>query len=283
VPAELRILAAPPATTVQDAGRTGWQHAGVPPSGPLDPAAHAAANLALGNDPREAALEVPLGALRLTALQVAGSAGAAVRLSIDGGAAQSLAYGEELVVPACLRAVRYVAVAGGFAIPLVLGSRATLLSGGWGGFQGRALRAGDTLPIGTARTDTREPPAVPSVIDPPDPAVLRIRPGPHVGRLPGDLLAHLTGSTWLVSPRSDRVGVRLDGPALQRAGGDRGPPAPMVRGAVQITTDGTPIVLGPDHPVTGGYPVVAVLSRSSQAMLARLRPARTLRFVLEEA
>jgi biotin-dependent carboxylase-like uncharacterized protein len=276
LPAEIRIVAAPPGATVQDAGRAGWLHAGVPPSGPLDPAAHAAANLAVGNDPREAALEIPLGALHVEALH-------AVRVSIDGEPAVSLAPGAELVVLACARAVRYLAVAGGFSVAPVLGSRATLLSAGWGGFQGRGVRAGDTLPLGERRAAASPMTAVPSVIDPPDPAVLRIQAGPHVGRLPASSLARLTGSTWLVSARSDRVGVRLEGPTMERAGDDRGPPTPMVRGAVQITTDGMPIVLGPDHPVTGGYPVIAVLGRSSQAVLARLRPKRALRFVLDEA
>jgi biotin-dependent carboxylase-like uncharacterized protein len=280
--AEIRIAAAPPGTTVQDAGRTGWLHAGVPPSGPLDAAAHAAANLAVGNDPREAALEIPLGALRIELTVGTGvTAGTVLRASIDGEPAVSLTPGEELLVSACTRAVRYLAVAGGIAVPLVLGSRSTLLASGWGGFQGRSVRAGDMLPIGRLRADAPHPPAVPSVIDPPDPAVLRIQPGPHAARFPGELLAQLAGATWLVSTRSDRVGVRLEGPKLARASDDRGPPAPMVRGAIQITTDGTPIVLGPDHPVTGGYPVLAVLGRSSQAVLARLRPKRALRFEIE--
>jgi biotin-dependent carboxylase-like uncharacterized protein len=271
---EIRILAAPPGATVQDAGRTGWLHAGVPPSGPLDTTAHAAANLAVGNDPREAALEIPLGPLRVLAV-------GAARLSIDGEAPVTLGSGEELVVPACPRAVRYLAVAGGFAVPLVLGSRSTLLLAGWGGFLGRAVRAGDALQIGSSGESPPRAGAVPSVSDPPEPALLRVRPGPHLARMPADALAELTATTWLVSSRSDRVGVRLEGPAMGRTGDDRGPPAPMIRGAIQITTDGMPIVLGPDHPVTGGYPVLAVLGRSSQAMLARLRPRRALRFMLE--
>ena len=270
----IRIIAAPPGATVQDAGRTGWLHAGVPPSGPLDATAHAAANLGVGNDPRQAALEIPLGALRVAAT-------AAVRIAIDGEPAVSLASGEELLVTPCARAVRYLAVAGGFAVPLVLGSRATLLVAGWGGFEGRCIRAGDVIAVGTARESGSPATAFPSLTDPPEPAVLRVRPGPHVGRMPADALAELVAITWRVSTRGDRVGVRLEGGAIGRAGDDRGPPAPMVRGAIQITTDGTPIVLGPDHPVTGGYPVLAVMGRTSQAVLARLRPHRALRFVVE--
>jgi biotin-dependent carboxylase-like uncharacterized protein len=271
---ELRILSAPPGATIQDAGRTGWLHAGVPPSGPLDPAAHAAANLAVGNDARDAALEIPLSALRVAAVD-------AVRISIDGEPARLLASGEELHVPSCPRAVRYLAVAGGFAVLPVLGSRATLLVAGWGGFLGRGVRAGDALPIGSAGPAPPRASAVPSVTEPPDPAELRIQPGPHRARMPAGALEELLATAWRVSSRGDRVGVRLDGAPIARSGDDRGPPAPMIRGAIQITTDGTPIVLGPDHPVTGGYPVLAVLGRASQAVLARLRPGRSLHFVLE--
>ena len=276
----LRIDVAPPATTVQDAGRTDWLHAGVPPSGPLDTTAHAAANLAVGNEPRAAALEIPLGALHATPL-------VAMRISIDGEPAIALTAGESFVVPAHARAVRYLAVAGGFAVPAVLGSQSTLLLAGWGGFQGRALRSGDVLEIAAPRhaaAHEAEPlrrVAMPTVLEPPDPAILRVVPGPHVTRLPASALDELTASVWLVSPRGDRIGVRLEGPPIARAGDDRAPPSPMIRGAIQITTDGTPIVLGPDHPVTGGYPVLAVLRRASQAVLARLRPKRALRLVTD--
>jgi biotin-dependent carboxylase-like uncharacterized protein len=271
---EVRIEAAPPGTTLQDAGRAGWLHAGVPPSGPLDPTAHAAANLAVGNDPGAAAIEVPLGAMRVTV-------NTALGISIDGEPALTLAPGDALTVAACRRAVRYLAVGGGFAVPLVLGSRSTLLSAGWGGFFGRALRAGDVLSVGPALERGPRAHAAPSVTDPPEPAVLRVRPGPHVDRFASDTLSALVASTWRVSARADRVGVRLEGPPLRRTGDDRGPPCPMLRGAMQITTDGTPIVLGPDHPVTGGYPVLAVLSRTSQAILARLRATSAIRFALE--
>jgi allophanate hydrolase subunit 2 len=155
------------------------------------------------------------------------------------------------------------------------------LLAGWGGFLGRGVRAGDSLPVGTTGEPAPRVSAVPSVSDPADPALLYLRPGPHVARMPPDALEQLLAPTWLVSSRGDRVGVRLEGAAIGRSGDDRGPPAPMIRGAIQITTDGTPIVLGPDHPVTGGYPVLAVLGRTSQGVLARLRPKRALRFVLE--
>jgi biotin-dependent carboxylase-like uncharacterized protein len=274
--AALVLLAVAPGATVQDAGRPGWLHAGVPPSGPLDATAHAAANLAAGNDPRAAAIEIPLGPL---AVRAAGD----IALSIDGEPARVLADGAELCVEACARAVRYLAVRGGIDVPIVLGSRATLAVAGLGGFEGRLLRAGDELriPLGHAALVSSAAPA-PSVSDPPEHPVLVVRPGPHLPRFPPSSLEGFLSATWQVSARSDRVGVRLEGAGVPRLGDDRAPPTPMVRGAVQITTDGTPIVLGPDHPVTGGYPVIAVVSRASQAILARLRPGRRLHFALAD-
>src|SRR5262249_52132315 len=152
-----------------------------------------------------------------------------------------------------------------------------------GGFEGRPLRARDVLRVGAGVGSARLVAARPTVSDPPDPAFVLVMPGPHLRRFPASSWAELLAATWYVSPRSDRVGTRLDGGKIARLGEDRAPPAPMVRGAIQITTDGTPIVLGPDHPVTGGYPVLAVVGRASQALLARLRPKRALRFVLDEA
>src|SRR5260370_10582506 len=137
--AALVLLAAAPGTTVQDAGRPGWLHAGVPPSGPLDATAHAAANLAAGNDPRAAAIEIPLGPL---AVRAAGD----IALSIDGEPARVLAAGAELRVEACARAVRYLAVRGGIDVPIVLGSPATLVVSRFGGFGARPPRAGDAPP-----------------------------------------------------------------------------------------------------------------------------------------
>lgn len=272
---ELRVVSAAPATTVQDAGRGGWLHAGVPPSGPLDPTAHAAANLAVGNRPGAAVIEIPLGALRLT---ISG----AIAWSVDGEDATSGEAGNEIVVPAGERAVRYLAVRGEIDVPVVLGSKATLLSAALGGFEGRPLRAGDVLRVRPDTSAWRRLEHAPGVATPDDGVTLRVRPGPHVGQFPAGALEHLLAGTWRVSPRSDRVGTRLEGAAIPRDRDDRLPPCPMLRGAIQVTTDGTPIVLGPDHPVTGGYPVLAVVTRASQALLARLRPGKGLAFAFDE-
>jgi biotin-dependent carboxylase-like uncharacterized protein len=272
---EFRIVSAAPGTTVQDGGRAGWLHAGVPPSGPLDPTAHAAANLAVGNRAGAAALEIPLGSLRLAL------AGPLV-WSIDGAEPVEGTSGDEIAVAAGDRAVRYLAVRGDIDVPVVLGSKATLLSAALGGLDGRPLRAGDVLRVRLDASPWRRLEHAPSVALPDEGVALRVRPGPHGGQFPAGALEHLLAHGWRVSARSDRVGTRLEGTPIPRDRDDRLPPCPMLRGAVQVTTDGTPIVLGPDHPVTGGYPVLAVVTRASQALLARLRPGKGLSFALEE-
>ena len=186
---DLVVRAAPAGATVQDAGRLGWLSSGVPPSGPLDPTAHAAANLAVGNDPRAASLEIPLGSLRVAAL-------GALTVSVDGEDPVELADGDELVVAAAERAVRYLAVAGGLDVPEVLGSRATLLAATLGGFEGRPVRAGDTLPVGGRGTGGRSLGARPSVSDHRIPRWSWSPRGPIVGDFPSEAGTSCLGVAW---------------------------------------------------------------------------------------
>ncbi|HVK63736.1 MAG TPA: carboxyltransferase domain-containing protein [Polyangium sp.] len=268
----LVVEAAPACATVQDGGRAGQLARGLPPSGPLDPETHAAANEAVGNPPDAAAIEVPLGALLVRAQ-------GDVWISVDGAAPIHLAEGESFRVEEGPRAVRYLAARGGIDVPAALGARATLLVARLGGVAGRALRRRDVVPVGdpdrAAAQPSRpsEPPAdnefAPIVID----------EGPHRNRFPADALDVLLSSTFTVSRLGDRVGQRLEGAKIPRDRPDLALPVPMLRGAVQVTTDGTPIVLGPDHPTTGGYPVLAVVRRSALGALARRRPGEPLRFV----
>lgn len=265
----LAVLTAPACATVQDLGRRGQLGRGIPPSGALDPETLAAANLAAGNAAGAAAIEIPLGALEVEAR------GVSAWISIDGDPAVLLRDGERLRVPTCDRAVRYLAVRGGVAVPEVLGARATLLSARLGGLAGRPLRKRDVIPIGDETAGS------PQQVDPiRDPVALIIDPGPQVDRFPAGALDAFLAAAWRVSRLGDRVGVRLEGARVPREGPDRALPVPMVRGAVEITTDGTPIVLGPDHPTTGGYPVLAVLRPEAQAALARRKPGDEVRFVI---
>jgi KipI family sensor histidine kinase inhibitor len=263
----LRVVAAHAVVTVQDAGRAGQLHRGLPPSGALARGLLAAANAAVGNEAGAAGLEIPLGSLEIEAQ-------GELVLSIDGAPALRLAAGERLRVGASTRGVRYLAVAGGIDVPLVLGARATLPVARLGGLNGRALRRGDLLPVGPAQGVTRAIEAEDETSE----VWLDIDPGPQLGRFPAGALEALLEGPWQVSRLGDRVGVRLEGARVPRDRADLALPLPMRRGAVQVTTEGTPIILGPDHPTTGGYPVLAVLRRDAQELLARLRPGAPLRF-----
>lgn len=266
------VEAAPACATIQDAGRIGRLHSGMPPSGPLDPETFAKANLAVGNAPTEAALEIPLGRFVLRAM-------GNLIVSLDGDKPISLADGERFEVPEHSMAVRYLAFRGGIDVPPVLGSYATLLVARLGGYHGRPLRKRDIVPIAdriVAECQTNAHKDHEAV----DITEIMIDPGPHQQRFSLDALDVLLSSTYFVSPLADRVGVRLDGPKIPRTGGDSALPVPMIRGAMQIATDGTPIVFGPDHPTTGGYPVLAVVRRSSWGRFARRRAGSAIRFVL---
>jgi biotin-dependent carboxylase-like uncharacterized protein len=263
----ITVVAVSGLVTVQDAGRPGRMHEGVPPGGPLVPELLARANAAVGNGEQEAGLEV-LGTIALT-----GPRGTVVA-SDDGTAAELGGDGPWRVGGAPAGRVRYVAVRGGVDVPRVLGGRGTLLGAGLGGHEGRALRAGDVLPVGAA-----PPPS--GLALPPRPsldALLHVVPGPDLPRFEPGALDVLLGSAFRLDPRSDRVGIRLSGPALRRLDDDRGPSAPMVRGAIQVPVDGAPIVLGPDHPTTGGYAVLATVVRASLGSLGARPIGAVVRF-----
>lgn len=269
----LMIVSAPAPATIQDRGRAGQLGKGIPPSGPLDTATFEAANRAVGNEAGAAAIEVMLGGLRARAR-------GRLLVSIDGMPPTRLEDGEELRVEPAERAVRYVAVRGGVAVPAALGARSTLLAAQLGGMEGRPLRRGDILPIGP-ESDGRDLRLNEAIApDPPGPAVLEVTRGPHIDRFPERALDALLATEWQVSRLGDRVGVRLEGGRIPRDRPDLALPVPMRRGAMQIATDGTPIVLGPDHPVTGGYPVLAVVEQASHARLARLRAGAPVRIAL---
>lgn len=275
-------------TTVQDLGRSGLAHLGVARGGGADPVSLRTANLLVGNPAGAAALEITLSGctLRLLRDAVLAAVGADVPLRLDGRPVpvwQPVAAGAGgvLEVGAAAEGARtYLAVRGGLAVRLVMGSASTHLGAGFGGVEGRPLRAGDVLrawPVTapSLRRFSLVEPALRAALT--RAATLRVLPGPQARALGERALQILTEARFSVSARSDRTGVRLTGEPVCTAGGTlltEGVPA----GAVQVPPDGQPIVMLADHPTTGGYPQLASVIAADLHRLGQLRPGRAVRF-----
>jgi KipI family sensor histidine kinase inhibitor len=274
----LRIESAPPLTTLQDVGRIRSLARGLPASGPLDPDSFAETQAAVGNPGSSAAIETWGGMLRF---QCFGSPW----LVVSGRQSYRPRDGEMVVVDARW-APKYIAVAGGFAADLVLGSRSTHLTAGLGGASGRALGRGDRvacLAASELTSDTRTAELSDSTDGPMSdaPSWLRVAEGPHFDLFKSEVRSAFFDSHYQVSASRDRTGTRLDGPALPPHGLELSAPIPLTRGAIQVPPNGFPIVFGPDHPVTGGYPIIAVLHPESFGALARAPVGSAVRFVLK--
>ena len=278
----LTVLAPGPLSTVQDRGRPGWASIGVTRSGAADRRAADLANRLVGNDPAAAVLEVTAGGLQVRAgraLLVAVT-GAPAPVTVDGRAAPfdaplTLRPGQVLglgIPPVGLRS--YLAVRGGIDVPPVLGSRATDTLSGLGP---EPVRSGDVLPVGGLAAEEPVVDVAP-VRAPSTRPVLRVLPGPRRDWLAAEAWTALTAQDWTVSPDSDRVGLRLAGPRLDRARTDELPSEGLVPGAVQVPPDGAPVLFLADHPVTGGYPVLAVVTTDDLPAVAQLRPGDGVRF-----
>lgn len=275
----LRIDGVGSSVLVQDLGRPGWAHLGVPRSGALDRPAATLANRLVGNRPEDACLEVMLGGLVVRADEGCWVAvtGAPCAVIVDGrprefAAAVRLPAGSELRLGTPSEGLRsYVAVAGGIEVEPVLGSRSTDTLGRLGP---PPLVVGDRLPVGT-------PTGSPAAVDTPRPPLagpLHITAGPRADRVDGEAVDLLCRAAYAVSPSSDRIGMRLEGEPLPLVAGGEVPSEGMVLGAVQVTPDGLPVVFLADHPTTGGYPVVAVVDEGDLWQCAQLRPGEPVGF-----
>ena len=298
----IEVLRAGPLTTIQDLGRPGFAHLGVPHSGAADLASLARANTAAGNAPVAAALETTLAgpALRFAGRALIALAGAPARVTLNGTPVPfdeplNVSAGAILDVGQTSSAVRtYVAVAGGIEAAPVLGSRSSDTLTGLGP---PPLRRGDVLlarpapdPAGrpTLGDDAPHDSEPRSLVDEtartPSPAAgatpLRIRFGPRDDLLARGAADLLTSESFTVSPASNRVGVRLCGPRLNLASSSELPSEGLVRGAIQLPAGGAPIVMLADHPVTGGYPVIAVVALADLPLIGQLRPGTSVRFAL---
>jgi biotin-dependent carboxylase-like uncharacterized protein len=269
----IEVVAPGPLATVQDGGRPGWAALGVPRSGVFDRGAARLANRLVGNPVDAAVLEATFGGLAVRALEaVTVALTGAMCPGGDFGVARSLPAGSTLSLGTPRTGLRsYLAVRGGVAVEPTLGSCSTDLLSGLGP---RPLQPGDRLPVGGA---PRALPSGATAATRPDAGPFRFAVAPRADWFRSEALDLLADGVWTVRSDSDRIGVRLDGPALPRSRDDELPSEPMLPGALQVPPDGRPILLGPDAPVTGGYPVIAVLAEADLDRAAQLRPGDTLR------
>ncbi|MCG2624275.1 biotin-dependent carboxyltransferase family protein [Arthrobacter sp. I2-34] len=273
---------------IEDLGRPGCAAVGLSPSGALDTRALRLANRLVGNDPGAAGLELLLGGAELefdaeALLAVTGACGP-LSLAAAGLPPAEAAAGRPVRVPAGARlrigparaGLRYyVAVAGGIEAEPLMGSRSTDVLSGLGP---APLRAGDVLAVGSpaGHPDTGW---LPTPVPPQGRIVVRVQPGPRLDWFARGTWQRLTGRDWTVSPDSNRVGVRLLGRPLERTAADELPSEGLITGAVQVPASGLPTVFLSDHPVTGGYPVPAVVVPADLPLLAQARPGQPVRFL----
>jgi KipI family sensor histidine kinase inhibitor len=277
-------------TTVQDRGRFGYQKFGVPANGAVDGVALRVANVLVGNPQGAAALEVTvLGPqLRFLADAVVAVTGAEVQADLDGRPVpwyQSFLVraGQTLDVQACARGLRsYLAVAGGMDVPVLLGSRSTCLAATFGGFQGRALAAGDLLRTGptpgplTALANREVPEEWRR--RPSSPVTLRVVLGPQDDAFTEQGVRTFLESPYQVTQHTDRMGCRLDGPEIAHRKSADIISDWVPTGGVQVPGDRRPIILLADRQTTGGYPKIATVIGSDLPLVAQCRPGDSLRF-----
>ena len=287
-------------TTVQDLGRRNHEAVGVPVAGAMDLFALQAANRLVGNPPGAAGLEITIAGptLRATADCLIAVGGADLGLRVNGRPipiwmSAFVRRGWQIDFSGLKSGCRaYLAVAGGIAVPPVLGSAATYLRGGFGGMEGRALKTGDVLPIGpvtagghlpagAARELSRDPirlqRLLPAYSDEPTVAVI---PGPQSEAFSTAGLEAFFGNQYLVSPTADRMGYRLQGPTVSHQGPDQKASADIVSdgivlGAIQVPADQQPIVMMADRQTTGGYPKIGVVASADIPLLAQCLPGKS--------
>jgi len=290
-----RVLSPGLMTTVQDEGRFGYLDYGVPREGSLDFFSAGLANTLVGNAAGAAVLEITITGPRMEVLSGADIAltGAEMEITVNGEKAESwqslrVARGDIIRISRAMHGCRsYLAVTGGFDVPLVMGSRATYLKGRIGGVEGRALVKGDELKRGAGpllagnRHIPREArPTFPSEV------TLRTMPGPQDDAFSLSLDMFYS-SSYEVTPASDRMGCRLRGPALHHDHGvaESIISEPIVPGSVQVPADGQPIILLVGQ-TAGGYTKIATIISADMPKVAQIRPGDTVRFErvgLEEA
>jgi len=266
-------------TTVQDLGRTGHRSAGAPLSGAADQVALRIANLLVGNSEGDAALECTLVGPELvfpedTVIAVTGAAFDSIPLWRP----IAVRAGERISFGPCQRGCRsYIAISGGIPVPRVLGSRSTYLAAGLGGIHGRALREGDTLPLGKAKRTTVSgrwrvnPQLLPKYSGS---VTVRVVSGSQTGWFDEGW----RNAVFTVTRQFDRMGVRLKGPSVTHSNGGHRHSGVVAPGTIQVPGDGAPIVLLADAQTIGGYPRLAQVITADLPLMAQLRGGDQVRF-----
>jgi antagonist of KipI len=275
-------------TTIQDTGRWGYQAHGVPVAGPMDPVSHRVANALVGNARDAALLEITLVGpeLEFEDERLVAVAGADFDLSLDGRPAPlnapfTVAAGSHLRFGARgLGARAYLAVSGGIAVAPTLGSRSTHLVSAMGGLGGRALQAGDRLPLGdpSLRQGAALAPQEALAALPDGGATIRVLAGPQADRFTADALEMLQSAPYTVAGNSDRMGFRLEGLPLAYAPGADIISDATPLGVLQVPASGQPILLMADRQTTGGYPKIATVIAADIAIAGQLAPSDAIIF-----
>ena len=288
---ELEVIVPGLQTTVQDLGRIGFQAVGLPASGPLDRISLRLANALVGNPPGTPALEM------LVQGPTFGVRADSIRIALVGGNSDiELGVGHGRVVPAgrSVRLVRdevfrvrgfgdtvctYLAIEGGPSILPLLGSKSTYVRSGIGGFHGRALRQGDRLSLALATVDVRDEHALSRQLDLRLEQPVRVVLGPQLDYFTDHAAATLLSSDYVISNQADRMGYRLNGPALAHAKGYNIVSDGTVVGGIQVPGSGQPIILMVDNQTTGGYPKIATVISADIPVIGRRKPGAAIRFV----
>lgn len=281
----LKILRAGIYTTVQDLGRNGFRRLGVSQGGALDEPALRIANLLVGNDANAAGLEITLGqfSAEFTRPGWIALTGAGCDAQLDGkplwtGWRYPVNAGQQLILNMPKRGMRsYLAIAGGIAVPEMLGSRSTDNKAAFGGLEGRNLRDGDSLPLGQGRALPQRSTGVKQLLFN---NRIRAMPGPEYDEFSEEAQESFWRTAWQLSPQSNRMGYRLHGShALSRTTEREMLSHGLLPGVVQVPHNGQPIVLMADAQTTGGYPRIACVIEADLYHLAQIRLGEAIHFV----
>lgn len=290
----LEIVAPGLMTSVQDLGRLGAQALGMPVAGATDAMALRIANAVVGNPENTAALEIgylgPTVTADIDGVRVVLGGKAKLTLQpVDGSEARSvkpwrslrLKRGDKLTIGAVDEGgVAYLAVAGGFAIQPFMGSMSTYMRSGLGGFEGRALKAGDRLPLNTAAAEGDERELAEEIDYGSGP--IRVVLGPQDDRFTAQGIETFLSATYTVTKEADRMGIRLEGETVEHTRGADIASEGVVTGSIQVPGNGKPIILMADRQTTGGYTKIATVISADLARVGRMKPGDTLSFARVE-